>query len=317
MNHMLNSARNHYLETRSLSFDLKHDRNNLSITFKLPKLIYSEDHNKSEVDNLQFQAKANDPVYHGNRQIYLLTTIDRLYVIEKSKPVLRLSNFHMEQNLGKTLINNLSFLRLNILEHKFGPLATKWQLNNVNLSSLIKNFNHIRLPITKEQIDTYKFVELGNNFLKHQPNLSVDLLLHVGNDKLKVLSDIIVDTKNVDWFTTQDILDSLTASVTAKIPKPILLELVTFIERERQKKENQLQVIYKSHQRNPANLPKTFASKDPKELHKQLENMVTEKVAYLIKNNIIKEHDDGFSLDLSIAEGTFYSRMNPFKIFSF
>jgi hypothetical protein len=317
MNHILNSARNHYLETRSVSFDLKHDRNNLSIVLKVPKLIYSEEQNKSEVDNLQFQVKAKDPAYQNNRRIHLLTAIDRLYVIEKSKPVLRLSNFNMEQNLGKTLINNLSFLRLNVLEYKFGPLATKLQLNNVNLSSLIKNFNHMRLPITKEQIDTYKFVELGNNFLKHQPNLSVDLLLHVGNDKLKVLSDIIVDTKNVDWFTTQDILDSLTASVTAKIPKPILLELVTFLERERQKKENQLQAIYKPNQRNPANLPKTFTSKDPKELHKQLENMVTEKVAYLIKNNIIKEHDDSFSLDLSIAEGTFYSRMNPFKIFSF
>jgi hypothetical protein len=45
--------------------------------------------------------------------------------------------------------------------------------------------------------------------------------------------------------------------------------------------------------------------------------MVVEKIAYLIKNNIIKEQEDGFSLDLSIAEGTFYSRMNPFKIFSF
>ncbi len=316
-NNIIDSSKDNYVDTKSMSIYVKNDLENLKLDIRVPKLVYAEYNNKTEIDDLHFQIKIHDFKEKDNRKINLLTEVNRLYVIENNKPILRLSNFNIQQNLAKSLINNVSFLRLNILEHKFGPLATKWKLNNINLSGLIKNFNHIRLPITNDQINSYKFIEISNNFLKLQPNLSVDLLLHIGNDKLKVLTDIIVDTKEMDWFTPQDILDSLTASIAAKIPKPVLMELVTFLVEERVKKENRLQVLYKPNNRNPPNMPKTFVSLDPKELQKQIDNMVVEKIAYLIKNNIIKEQEDGFSLDLSIAEGTFYSRMNPFKIFSF
>ena len=126
----------------------------------------------------------------------------------------------------------------------------------------------------------------------------------------------MVDTKNMDWFTKEDILDSLSANIAAKIPKEVLIELVTFLVQEKQKKEDQYYYSNK-HNKHGINMAKSFASKDFKESPKQLDSLVLEKIAYLIKNNIIKEHEDSFSLDLSIAEGTFYSRMNPFKIFSF
>lgn len=317
MNYPLNPSENNYLETQSVSMYVKNDGNNFRLDFKVPKLIYTEQQNKTEIDNLKFNIKMHDFNKENNRRIKLSTSMDRLYIIEKSKPILRLANFNMEQDLENKLSSSLSFLRLNVLEYKFGPLATKWQLNNINLSTLIKNFNHIRLPITREQLDGYKFVEIGNAFLKNQPNLSMDLLLNIGDEKLKILSDIMIDTKNMDWFTYQDILDSLSASVVAKIPKPVLIELVTFLVHEKQKKENKIQALQKHNNKNAPSMVKAFSSKDQKELQKELDNMVLERVAYLIKNNIIKEHEDSFSLDLSIAEGTFYSRMNPFKIFSF
>lgn len=299
INYPINPSENNYLVTQKMSMfmDLNHDGNNFNLDFTVPKLIYTENHHKAEIDNLQLHLRVQDfdNLNPNNRKIKLFTEIDRLYIIEKSRPLLRLANFNMEQDLGKKLSSNLSFLRLNILENKFGPLATKWQLNNVNLSTLIKNFSHFKLPITREQLDSYKFVEIGNTFLKNQPNLSMDLLLRIGNDKLKILSDVMVDTRNMDWFTNQDILDSLSASVVASIPKAVLIDLVTFAVYEQQKN----------------------ISKKLKKTQQELDNLVLEKIAYLIRNNIIKEHEDNFSLDLSIAEGTFYSRMNPFKIFSF
>ena len=315
-NYALNPSENNYLETQSISMHIENDIKNLIVHFKVPKLIYTEHHNKTEMDNLNFNLTIKDFSNPNSRKIKLVTGLDRLYLIAKSQPILRLANLIMEQNLAEKLTNNLTFLILNILEHKFGPLATKWQLNNINLSTLIKNFNHIRLPITSEQMDSYKFIEIGNTFLKNQPNLSVDLLLNIGNEKLKVLSDVMVDTKNMDWFTKEDILDSLSANIAAKIPKEVLIELVTFLVQEKQKKEDQYYYSNK-HNKHGINMAKSFASKDFKESPKQLDSLVLEKIAYLIKNNIIKEHEDSFSLDLSIAEGTFYSRMNPFKIFSF
>ena len=86
---------------------------------------------------------------------------------------------------------------------------------------------------------------------------------------------------------------------------------------ERLKKENSIQPVYNPTRKHAVNMPKSVALKDPKELQKQLEAMVVERVGYLLKNDIIKERADSFELDLSIAEGTFYSRMNPFKLFTF
>ena len=115
----------------------------------------------------------------------------------------------------------------------------------------------------------------------------------------------------------EDILDSLQANVAAHMPKKIFFEIVTLVLQEKLKKESVIEPVYKNNHKHGHNMPNAIALQDPKEFQKQLESMVIERVNYLLKHNVINEQENSFVLDLSIAEGTFYSRMNPFKLFSF
>ena len=308
------------IKIHEINFFYNSKANKLNLFFNIPKLVYTEGDDKLAIENLNLKLNANSLNDAINRTINISTAINKLYLINSSKPVLRLSNFNIEQSLGRSLVSNLSFLKLNILERKFGPLISKWQLNNLffpPLFNILNNIEVITLPELKEKLNNHNFIELASSLLKNQPNLSLDLLLHVGNEKVKILSDVIVNSNDLDHFTSQDLLDSLNINIAAKLPKSILFDLVTILMREKQKKTNKLQLMYNSNNKTRRNLPKAYLSQDPKEAEKELEGLIYEKIAYLIKNNIIVEEQYGFSLDLSIAEGTFYSRMNPFNIFSF
>ena len=323
LDYVLDLDEDYSLQAKQIAVQIGNDNKDFTINCAIPKLIYVENNKKAEIDDLQFNIKINNFKSANKRSIKLLTEVERVYLVEKSTPVLRLVHFSMEQNLTKintdksTLGHNISFSRLNIYEQKFGPLATKWQISNINLPIIMNNFNNFKLPITLEQVSAYKFIEMGNHLLKYQPSISVDVLLNTSHGKLKLLSDFTANPKEADWFTMEDILDSLQANVAAYMPKKIFFELVTLVLQEKLKKEGVVHPVYKPHHKRDNNMPKAIAVQDPKEFQKQLESMVVERVNYLLKHHVIKEQDNSFVLDLSIAEGTFYSRMNPFKLFSF
>ena len=323
MEYVLDLDEDHSLQAKQIAIQLENDNKNFKANLEIPKLIYIENSKKAEIDDVQLNININNFKSANKLNVNILTEIDRVYIVEKLKPILRLVNFSMEQNLknvsvdNSTLSNSISFVRLNVHEQKFGPLATKWQIRNIHLPTIINSFNDVKLPITIDQISRYKLAEIGNSLLKYQPNLSIDLLLNTSSGKLKLLSDFTANPKDVDWFTKEDILDSLQANIAAHIPRKVFFELVTVLLQEKLKKETSIQPVYKSHNKHTNNLPKAIALQDPKEFQRQLEDMVIERVNYLLKNHIIKQQDNSFVLDLSIAEGTFYSRMNPFKLFSF
>jgi hypothetical protein len=285
------------IQAKSMAMQIEYHDQKFNINLDLPKIIYAEEHNKAEIDDVQFN------IALANNNLKILTDIDRIYLVKNLKPILRLVNFTMSHNIDnidsdKSQLNsNLSFLRLNVIDQKFGPLATKWQINNINLPTIFNNINTINF----QQFDSYKFIEIGNRLLKFHPNVALDILLNTNSGKLKLLTDFSANIKEADWFSKEDILDSLQANIAANVPKKIFIELVGLLLEEKLKKEN----FIKNNNYNN------------KQLEKQLEKMVVERVGYLLKHNIITEKENSFMLDLSIAEGTFYSRMNPLKLFSF
>jgi hypothetical protein len=323
LDYVLNLDEDYSLQAKQIAMRIENDNKDFKVNLEIPKLVYVESNKKAEIDDVQFNIKINDFKSANNRNIQLLTEIERIYFVDKSTPVLRLVNFSMSQDLSKinteksTLNNSVSFARLNVFEQKFGPLVTKWQINNIHLPTIMENFNNFKLPITMEQVTAYKFMEMGNRLLKYQPNVTVDVLLNTGSGKLKLLSDFTANPKEADWFTMEDILDSLQANVAAHMPKKIFFEIVTLVLQEKLKKESVIEPVYKNNHKHGHNMPNAIALQDPKEFQKQLESMVIERVNYLLKHNVINEQENSFVLDLSIAEGTFYSRMNPFKLFSF
>ncbi len=298
-----NSQKN--LVADKVSILINNDNKNLNIDFKFPKLIYKENEDIVDIDNFKFNIKFKNFNQPKERRIKFLTEIDKLYLISKDITVLRLANFSMEQRISDKVTNNLSFFKLNVLDNKFGPLVTKLQLHNINFSKLIEHFNYLKLPLNQEQLQPYKLIESINQLFQYKPSISLDLLLHIGSDKLKFLSDAMLDSRNSEWFSKEDILNSLTANVFAKIPKSITIDLVTSLVESQQKKK----II---------ELSGGYINDNTKHLlSNDLENLVLEKIQYLINNNILREDIDGFMVNLSIAEGTFFSKNNPFKLFSF
>jgi hypothetical protein len=318
INRNIGPTKNYHLLSQGIGLHVVNNINNLLINLKIPKLVYNENYDKIEINGLNLTIAAQKSNKNTTQpKVNISGTVNKLYLIEKSTPVLRLTNLNIEQNLADNINTKLGFLKLNILNQKYGPLSTKLQLNNVSLAVLLDKFKHIKFPIIMDQLDKYKFIEIFNDLLKYHPYLSADVLLNVGNDKLKILTDLMVDSSKIDWFSVRDVLTGLSVNVTAKIPKPVLMDFIGYIMYEKQKKILQEEIIYKSSKTNTLAMPKTSIAKDPKELELQLNDMVLERVAYLLENNIILEKDDGFDLDLSIADGNFYSKMNPFKIFSY
>ena len=285
---------------------------NLYLYVGIPKLHYIEDNTTADIDNIKFNIKIDN-------NIKLSTAVDRLYVVKDSKPILRLVDFYMKQQLTdinkiySSLNSTMSFLKLNVYEQKFGPLATKGQITNIHLPTIVNNTS---FPLNLKQFTNYNFMEVGNSLLRYRPTFALDMLIKTSSGKLKLLSDFSTSSsREIDLFNNEDLLDAIHANVAANIPKQIFFELARIILEEKLKREN-INKIYSSI-RKRGNMPNAVALKDSKEFQKQLDAMVVERVGYLLKNQIIKEHENNFILDISIAEGTFYSRMNPFKLFSF
>lgn len=295
------------LQIKKIAMQLEKNDKDFKLNLEIPKLFYTENDNKAEIEDVQVNVRVDNFKSTVDRNIKVSTGIDRIYLVQNLKPIFRLVNVNMEHNLSNfnfdnksTLASNFSFLRLNIFEQKFGPLATKWQINNIHLPTIINEF---KLPITIDKMVAYRFMETGSRLLSFQPKVSLDVLLNTASGKLKVSTDFAVNAKEADLFSKNDILDSLQANVVANIPKKMFFDLVSFWLEQKLKKDNTIH--------------KNVVLKKPKEMQKQLESMVIERVSYLLTHRVISDREDGFALDLSIAEGTFFSRTNPFKVFSF
>lgn len=288
------------------SLNLTDDCNNIQLDLIFPSIIYQENVNKVEVENLHINLKAKDYTNPDKFRIKLLTELNKFYLINKQKVLFKLSNLNMEQKLSDHLSNKISFLKLNVFNNKFGPLATKVQANNINLARIIENLPDIKFPLNQEQLSDHRFIQFANSLLKYKPSVSADILLYLGKSQMNVLTDFIIDSQAADWMNMEDILDSLSINLFAKIPKEVTLDLLTQI------------LAFQTNPRGnyPNNLFNKLNSSNSSE-NKNAKQSAEEKLKYLLKNNIIQEEDNNIVINLSIAEGTFYSRMNPFKIFSF
>jgi len=284
----------------------------LDLYINIPKLDYTEDDLKAEVSDIKFNIKKID------NDIKLSTNIERIYVVKDLNPIIRVVDFYMKQKLinvksKQSIFDNIvSFAKLNIYEQYFGPLSTRLQITNINMPAILDPIN---LLIDSKQYASHNIMEAINKLLAYNPTLMVDLLVKTDVGKVKLLSDFsLPHGREIDVFNKNDFLDAMQANISANIPKKIFFELSRLALKEKLKKETTIK-IYNSKKR--GNMANSLATKDPKEFHKQLDAMVVERVGYLLKQHIIKEHENNFILDIAIAEGTFYSRLNPFKLFSF
>lgn len=295
-----------------ININMKAKDKDFDLRINIPKLDYAEDSLKVEINDIQFNIKKTD------NDIKLSTNIDRIYMVKDLKPVVRVVGFYIKQKIlnihqDKSILDNIiSFAKLNIYEQYFGPLSTRVQITNINMPIILDPVN---LLINSKQHTPYNIMETINKLLTYRPTLMVDLLVKTDIGKVKLLSDFsLPHDREVDVFNKNDFLDAIQANISANIPKKIFFELSRLALKEKLKKETTIK-IYNSKQR--GNMANSVATKDPKEFNKQVDNMLVERVGYLLKQNIIKEHENNFILDLAIAEGTFYSRLNPFKLFSF
>lgn len=284
---------------------VNNDNENLLVKFQFPKLIYKEENNIIDVDNFKLNIKLKNFNSLNECRIKFLTEIDTLYLIANNDNILRLTNFSMEQKISDQISSNVSFLKLNILDEKIGPLVTKLQLYNITCAKILKHFNYLKLPFNQEKFTPYKFIESVNQLFNYKPSLSLDLLMHLGKNKLQFLSDIMLDQLNPELSNKEDIFNSVTANIFAKVPKIMMLDLMEKLVEYQQKKKIQSGSGYLSY--------------DYKKLlsNNEIESLVLEKMEYLINHNILKEDNDDFIVNLTIAEGIFFSKDNPFKIFSF